>query len=701
MNNSQSSDNPHELNTLSEQDDLPVEGVHQVVQGNERSQRDSERNWHDRHVVVGQDVVESTIVTGDRNVVGNHNLVVHGNYVQASSTPRSPSEQKLFNQVKAEVASRLRQSLHNKIFIELNKEDQPQQVIRIGDAEVKVGKRSPEALSTDTTILQVFDRPDIGGKLLILGKPGAGKTTTQLELAKALVERGEQNLNAPTPVLFNLSSWRDERQSIKDWLVAELKSKYGVRRDIGEKWLKECRLLPVLDGLDELKSQRQEACVHALNQFISGENAPLQVVVCSRLEEYERLGLQLQLNGAICLRELTDNQIHAYLTSTHQQDLWQLLYQDAALLALLRTPLLLGITVLAYQQNSLEQWKTFQTSQERLQALLDAFIQGQLEQIPRTASNKTSKGYTRQQMRRWLSWLAQQLERESQTEFLIERMQPSWLESQELVVSYRHKSRLFLALIFGLIFGLSFGIAGGIDSGLIQRFVGGLIGGLAGGMRVGDMLDLGRISVAESLTWSWRVAKKELCKGSLLGLILGLVIGLISVLSGEPSAISELTVVLISGLILGLLFGLISVLNGGLGGSEVEQKNFSNQGIWRTLRIHVIYIIIFILIGALIGVLVGGLIGMLTGTLLFGMLSGLMLGLVLGLVGKLNGGVANCVKHIALRVVLHRNRYIPWNYARFLDYCTDRLLLQRVGGRYRFMHKLLQEHFAAMPFEKP
>ncbi|MEH2055123.1 MAG: hypothetical protein V7K97_02850 [Nostoc sp.] len=44
--------------------------------------------------------------------------------------------------------------------------------------------------------------------------------------------------------------------------------------------------------------------------------------------------------------------------------------------------------------------------------------------------------------------------------------------------------------------------------------------------------------------------------------------------------------------------------------------------------------------------------------------------------------------------------YIPWNYARFLNYCTDRLFLQRVGGRYRFLHKLLQEHFAQMEFKR-
>jgi predicted NACHT family NTPase len=80
--------------------------------------------------------------------------------------------------------------------------------------------------------LQVFERPNIGGKLLILGKPGSGKTTTQLELAQALIERSEQRHDAPIPVLFNLSSWRDERQSINAWLVEELKSKYKVRRDV-------------------------------------------------------------------------------------------------------------------------------------------------------------------------------------------------------------------------------------------------------------------------------------------------------------------------------------------------------------------------------------------------------------------------------------------------------------------------------------
>ena len=53
-------------------------------------------------------------------------------------------------------------------------------------------------------------------------------------------------------------------------------------------------------------------------------------------------------------------------------------------------------------------------------------------------------------------------------------------------------------------------------------------------------------------------------------------------------------------------------------------------------------------------------------------------------------------QHFTLRIILCWNGYIPWNYARFLNYATERMFLQRIGGRYRFIHKLLQEHFAQL-----
>ncbi|NER99756.1 MAG: hypothetical protein F6J86_39110, partial [Symploca sp. SIO1B1] len=57
-------------------------------------------------------------------------------------------------------------------------------------------------------------------------------------------------------------------------------------------------------------------------------------------------------------------------------------------------------------------------------------------------------------------------------------------------------------------------------------------------------------------------------------------------------------------------------------------------------------------------------------------------------------GIA-CMQHLSLRLVLYCNGYIPWNYARFLDYTTRLIFLQKVGGGYIFIHRLLLEHFAA------
>ena len=102
--------------------------------------------------------------------------------------------------------------------------------------------------------------------------------------------------------------------------------------------------------------------------------------------------------------------------------------------------------------------------------------------------------------------------------------------------------------------------------------------------------------------------------------------------------------------------------------------------------------LIFGLSGGLIVGLSGGLISGLSGGLIFGLSGGLIFGLIFG--GN------SCIQHFALRLILYFNRYIPWNYAHFLDYSTERLFLQRVGGRYRFVHKLLQDHFAKMEFKR-
>jgi hypothetical protein len=76
-------------------------------------------------------------------------------------------------------------------------------------------------------------------------------------------------------------------------------------------------------------------------------------------------------------------------------------------------------------------------------------------------------------------------------------------------------------------------------------------------------------------------------------------------------------------------------------------------------------------------------------------------GLVFGFaIGLQNGGSAY-LKHYALRFLLWRNDYAPWNYIRFLDYAAERVFLRKVGGGYIFTHRLLMEYFATLePIEQ-
>jgi hypothetical protein len=87
-----------------------------------------------------------------------------------------------------------------------------------------------------------------------------------------------------------------------------------------------------------------------------------------------------------------------------------------------------------------------------------------------------------------------------------------------------------------------------------------------------------------------------------------------------------------------------------------------------------------------------GLLGLLLAEPVAGLVAGVATGL---LVGQVVGGEA-FVQHLSVRYAISRCGCGPWNYVRFLDYCTDRILLRKVGGGYIFIHRLLQEHFAAM-----
>ena len=619
---------------------------------------------------------------------------------QGKRTPR----QIVLKQVSNEVHNRLKKSLHRIslerwFYMEPDAKEDPNQVEDPWECEVKVGEQPVDELKR-VRVSAIYDRSGIDGRLLILGAPGTGKTTALLKLAEELVVRAKKEEQAPVPVVLNLSSWKKDTQDIEQWLVRELKVKYGVRSDIGQRWIRGGEIIPLLDGLDELAAVRQEPCIKRINQFLQPGIWPEALVVCSRTKDYQLYATKLGLNGSLILKPWSVQTVREYaLQVADGPQLWQSIEGDPLLLqedsddpdsiGLARIPLLLNILALAYQTISFSQWQQLQSPEERRHYLFDAYIRRMLERPYKCKK----KPYTDEEVWRWLNWLARKLIEQDETEFFIERLQPNWLPSRSQRRIYRLVSGLIGGLSVGLIFGLISGLSdelivrlsdelmgrlvSGLSVGLSVELMVGLVSGLSSGLIFGLMVGVsGRLRVRlghseiktiETLQFSLEEAKNGLIVGLSVGLSVGLVSGLVS------------------GLSVGLSVGLIA----GLQGPEIEIKDVPNQGIWQSLRNIITFTTLSFPFCIALGVL-----PRLATSQSVSISKVLIFGLGMAVIFGIMGSGIPVIQHFSLRLVLWGNGFIPWNYARFLNYCTDRLFLQRVGGGYRFIHDLLRRHIA-------
>jgi hypothetical protein len=368
-------------------------------------------------------------------------------------------------------------------------------------------------------------------------------------------------------------------------------------------------------------------------------------------------------------------------------------------------PLFLAIATLAYKDHAAAELVNLSEA-ARMQILFDRYIQQMFVQRPLPPREQL-------QMRRWLRQVAQQMG--SEKEFLIERMQPrDWLRRSG---HQWQQYRLIVGLIVGLIAGLLWGLIAGLLWGLLVY----LSKELSEGLDSIDLVEALQMSMSSGARREiLKQLKQNVVEGLIRGLRLGLIVGLIEGLTGGPIAL----------LLLSLLLGLIGVTMGGL--SEL-----------------LIVALIRVLLWGLVGVLLWGLIGVLLWVLVGGLKADiqtrtqpnqgiwnsrnntLLLSLVvLGLTpllylalahvpwrvdqaradciiraiiytpflfAFLHGGGQACIQHFALRLVLYGNLLIPWNFVRFFQQAEDRLFIQRTGGSYIFIHRTLQEHFAAAP----
>jgi NACHT domain len=384
---------------------------------------------------------------------------------------------RLLEEVKREVKAGRAQSPHAAVLANLSNLSQDSAnptVTRSWAIEVKVGNRPSFQLPAKASVAKVFDRT--GGKLVILGAVGAGKTMTLLELALVLVARAQKDASLPVPVLFDLGSWQGESGSIADWLIAQLRFKYHISPAVGKKWLAEQNLLPLLDGLEAVETHLQDSCIQAIDRFLESEFKPKHLVVTSNFEDYKNCQTRFKLQAAVLLKPLTVTQIQNYLLEARSRELWHSIENEPDLLKLAKTPLFLSMMALAYEEILIESWKRLTSESEQRKYLLTAYIRRQM--TADASQNRRGKELRPEQTRHWLGWLAKKMEQQKIQELSIDKIPPNWLETGEQQGTYNFGVKLLGGLIWvilgaiatlitGLIWGLIAGAAIAVISALL------------------------------------------------------------------------------------------------------------------------------------------------------------------------------------------------------------------------------------------
>lgn len=249
--------------------------------------------------------------------------------------------------------------------------------------------------------------------------------------------------------------------------------------------------------------------------------------------------------------------------------------------------------------------------------------------------------------------------------------------------------------------------------------VGIILGGLFSLIILGSSDD---IEMNTTLKWSWEQAKEsssiknKLKNREFLLFLPFLVVCFFYFFSSQISWI-EVLIILGVGTCFTFLTGFIGtplfsfLLGGFRENAGIKESSIFNQTRWKYLKNILILGIFFGIFFSAIAILFSWLLisfhddqhdqllQLLLGAILnfkgFALLS-----VFFGLISASYCGGISFFRYFTFRLIIYCRKKTPWNYARFLDYAADRLFLQKVGGGYIFIHRMLMEHFANMKLEK-
>lgn len=210
-------------------------------------------------------------------------------------------------------------------------------------------------------------------KMIVLGRPGAGKSTYLKSLALESIKKKPQIKDRKIPIFITLKELADKGYSLMDFIayqfdICSLEDASLFIENLLEKGT--CLLL--LDGLDEVQEERKDDIIQEVIDF-SEKYHKNQFVISCRVAAYNAW---FEKFADVEMADFNDQQIESFITKWFHKEpelgkkCWGKLKDEAPLKELASTPLLLTLLCIAYDENMDFHTNRAELYEEAINALL-------------------------------------------------------------------------------------------------------------------------------------------------------------------------------------------------------------------------------------------------------------------------------------------------------------------------------------------
>jgi hypothetical protein len=522
-------------------------------------------------------------------------------------------------------------------------------------------------------------------RLVVLGRPGAGKTVLALELQVRLLEARDSEPGAPVPVLVSATAY-DSGQLWEAWLAGHLAVRFGIRKQTAARLVRAGRILPLVDGLDEMDPagaggpQRAQTLVKALNAAMRGHTRAPVVVTCRR-SDYSALSRGIDRATHVEMTGLVGDEAAAYLRgqvrTLAEKDRWKpvlaMLDEEpyGPLAAQVATPWRLTLALAAFRDGGDPAAllpPAGITAGEYTQYLDGLLVGGYGPSAVRLHSPGTP--YNEPQVQQWLTALADGLAWQSRhgmsaTDIVLHQL---WRPAGQRITRASHAAMTMLPAIPVLIAGVAAKSSGFVLAGCCLL----LAGFIAASEPSPHRMNFRNIAT--------RRGRSGFAIGTAYGTAAGTAAGTAYWIAYGIAYGAA------AWLLFGLIFGIAGGFAGGISGAAPDDRG--PRAVIRADSISGLAAVLAV--GFVAGLVPGIVVGLAVG-LVAGFVAGLVYGLAFGFAyGIAFRGKAWTRYHLAVAVMAVRGQG-PLRLGAFLDWAVDAGLLRVSGVAYQFRHRQLQD----------